>query len=547
MKRTVLSVLSLLLLSAVAAFPLLAALDKYKDWEKSPEYAYLATDDDKKEWKKIASDQDAEKFIALFWARRDPDLKTPENEFRERFDALVKNADDLFPLGRKRGALTERGKALILIGSPRSIARKAIPSVSSGLGTPPPNPMGPQGLLQGSGALGDGGTETILTEFIYEKLQLPPWADVPSLDLVFQVDTGMATDHLVEGVSSAKRLEAKAALKLEAKAVQMALVNPQLKDLPVYKTKEQVVAEQKAAAEKAAEESKGPALSEGGRATLEGLAQGPFGALALLPVSYRDGSSRLMVQLFVPGSVAGAGEGMKLLILGRGKDGKDAIRLEEAAALRKTRADFFADRAFPIVPGGYDVAAALVDATGKVLTSGRRQVSVSGLPTEFAASPFLVYVNDFPVDAPKPDEPFTFSARRFVVKGDGRVDATDGLSYAVRLYNPPVDPITRTITLRRTLKIKPKGQPAIDVPTPPEEPARVPEQKEPGAVVLDIAGSVVESNLGQYFKPGDYEMRLTLTDPPTQKKLDLVVPFTVTGTLPAPPAPAAAPAPKKKG
>src|SRR5664279_6532789 len=91
MKRTVLSVLSLLLLSAVAAFPLLAALDKYKDWEKSPEYAYLATDDDKKEWKKIASDQDAEKFIALFWARRDPDLKTPENEFRERFDALVKN------------------------------------------------------------------------------------------------------------------------------------------------------------------------------------------------------------------------------------------------------------------------------------------------------------------------------------------------------------------------------------------------------------------------------------------------------------------------
>src|ERR1039458_383073 len=123
MKRTVLSVLSLLLLSAVAAFPLLAALDKYKDWEKSPE---LATDDDRKEWKKIASDQDAEKFISLFWARRDPDLKTPENEFRERFDAFVKNADDLFPLGRKRGALTERGKALILIGSPRSIARKEI-------------------------------------------------------------------------------------------------------------------------------------------------------------------------------------------------------------------------------------------------------------------------------------------------------------------------------------------------------------------------------------------------------------------------------------
>lgn len=544
MKSTVLSALSLLLLSTVAAFPSRAALDKYKDWEKSPEYAYLATDDDKKEWKKIASDQDAEKFIALFWARRDPDLKTPQNEFRERFDALVKNADDLFPLGRRRGALTERGKALILIGPPKSIARKAIPSVSSGLGSPPASPTGPG---EGAGALGDGGTQTILTEFIYEKTQLPPWADVPSLDLVFQVDTGMATDHLVEGVGSAKRLEARAALKLEAKAVQMALVNPQLKELPVYKTKEQFAAEQKAAAEKAAEASKGPALSEGGRATLEGLAKEPFGALALLPVSYRDGASRLMVQLFVPGSGAGTGEGTKLLILARDKSGKDAIRLEEAAALRKTKADFFADRSFPIVPGDYDVAAAVVDATGKVLASGRRPITVNGLPTEFAASPFLVYVNDFPADSPKPDEPFTFSARRFVAKGDGRVDATDGLSYAVRLYNPPVDPVTRTITLRRTLKVKPRGLPAIDVPTPPDEPARVPELKEPGAIVLDIAGSVVESNLGHYFKPGDYEMRLTVTDAATQKKLELAAPFTITGTLPAPPAPAAAPAPKKKG
>src|SRR5664280_319867 len=125
MKRTVLSALTPLLLSAVAAFPSLAALDKYKDWEKSPEYAYLTTDDEKKEWKKIASDQDAEKFIALFWARRDPDLKTPENEFHERFETLAEKADELFPLGRKRGALTERGKAFILIGPPKSIAHGA--------------------------------------------------------------------------------------------------------------------------------------------------------------------------------------------------------------------------------------------------------------------------------------------------------------------------------------------------------------------------------------------------------------------------------------
>ncbi len=252
-----------------------------------------------------------------------------------------------------------------------------------------------------------------------------------------------------------------------------------------------------------------------------------------------------MVQLFVPGSAAGTGDGTKLLILARDKDGKDVIRLEEPAALQKSKADFFADRSFRIVPGDYDVAAALVDATGKVLTSGRRPVAVPGLPSEFAASQLLVAVNDFPVDAPKPDEPFTFSARRFVVKSDGRVEPTDGLSYATRLYNPPVDPVTRTVTLKRTLKIKPKGQPPIDVSMPPEEPAKVPDQQEAGALILDIAGGIVESNLGQYFRPGEYELRLTLTDEATKKKLELVAPFTVTGTLPAAPPPAAAP--KKKG
>ncbi len=116
----------------------------------------------------------------------------------------------------------------------------------------------------------------------------------------------------------------------------------------------------------------------------------------------------------------------------------------------------------------------------------------------------------------------------------------------MRVYNPPVDPVAKTVTLKRTIKIKPKGSPAIDVPTPPEESSKVPDDKEPGPLVLDIAGGVIESNLGQYLRPNDYELRLTLTDVATQKKLDLVAPFTVVAK-PGAPAPAPAPAPKKKG
>jgi GWxTD domain-containing protein len=520
MKRSI-PVLAVLSLLVSVLQPAQAALDKYKDWDKSPEYQYLATDGEKKDFKKVSSDEEAEKFLALFWARRDPDLKTPRNEYRERFDALVKVADERFALGKKRGALTERGRALILIGPPKEIAAKSDSSANT-----------PWGSTGGAGGVtGTGGGAAMTYTFVYDKAHLPSWSEVQSQDIRFIVDVGLGNESLVD-MGPARRLENKAA--------QMAIANPDLKEVPVYKTREQAEAEQKAAVEAA----KGPALAPPARAAIDALPKEPFGTLAVLPLAYRDGATRLSVQLYAPASAVGTGEGARLAIVARSADGSEAARVDEDAKLKKSRSDFFADRALRVLPGDYDVAAVLLDASGKVLVSGRRPVTVPALPTEFSASAVVVAVNDFPTDAPKPDDPFTFSARRFVVKGDGKLDASDGLSYAVRIYNPPVDAVSRTVTLKRTIRLKPKGQPPIDVPTPPEEPQKVPEDKEGGALILDLAGGVIESNLGQYLKPNDYELRITILDAGTQKKLDLVAPFTVVGSA-APPAPA--PAPKKKG
>ena len=85
-----------------------AGLQSYKDWNKSPEYTLLATDAEQMAWKKIATDEEADHFIQLFWAKRDPDLKTPVNEFKVVFDQRVKEADQYFTMARVRGALTER-------------------------------------------------------------------------------------------------------------------------------------------------------------------------------------------------------------------------------------------------------------------------------------------------------------------------------------------------------------------------------------------------------------------------------------------------------
>ncbi len=518
--RQILRLTACVLLSA--ALPARASgLEAYKDWDRSPEYILLATDAEKKEWKNVTTDADARKFVELFWARRNPDLKNPSNAFRARFEALVKLADQNFALGSRRGALTERGKVLILLGPPRSIAQSAQPQQPGGA---------EPGTRGGAGSVGGGPPEeqAVRYTFSYEQAQLPSWADVFSLEVVFQVDSQAQREDLFgSGAATARRLEKKAA--------EVALVNPNLKEAPVYKTREEWEAEQKKAAEKAAEAARGPALSPAARETIDALfAREPSGDLLFLPLAYRDGAERLMVQLFAAQPAIPSPDGVKLLLVARDKAGQEAARLEEPAKLEKTRGDWFVDRPLKVAPGDYDVAVALVDSSGKTLVSARRSTTALPLPADFAASPLLLAYNDFPVERSAPDEPFVFSSRKFVARPEGKLDASDGLAYAVRIYNPSVDPVKHTFLLKRTLKIKPRNGPAQEIPQPPEEPSPAPETKGGGALVLDLAGEIVDSGLGQYFRAGDYQLILTITDGVSGKKVDLVAPFTVTGPPPRP-------------
>jgi len=91
----------------------------YADWADGPE-GFLLTKKEKKEWAKISSDADAERFIALFWAKRNPEPNSSFNAFRADFEAKVRFADETFGYGRRRGSVSERGRVLILMGRPDS-------------------------------------------------------------------------------------------------------------------------------------------------------------------------------------------------------------------------------------------------------------------------------------------------------------------------------------------------------------------------------------------------------------------------------------------
>lgn len=540
------------------AFPAAAQLEKFKDWEKSPEFTYYATEDDQAAWRAVKSDEEAQKFYDLFWGKRHPDYKTnAQNVFRARFDALVAKADELFSLGTpgekrfRRGAMTERGKALILLGPPKAMGSKVVTSEDTAAGAG-----------EGEGrSLGAGGGSAIQTKFVYEKEQLPEWSGMKTLVLSFTTEKSLLTES-VDKSADMKRLQ--------KKAVAAALVNPKMTEPPVYKTREEHEAEQKLAAEAAVEAAKGPVLSAPVREKLEALlGKEQVGVLGTFPLAFGDKATRLMVQLAVPAAaVAAPGPApaapavppapgaaaappalpsMKVALLVKGKDGKDAARREETAVLQKSKGDYFVDFSLPVGPGDYEVGMVLLDDSGAGKVSAHRSVNVPALPAELGVSQLLLAYNDVAFEGAKGDEPFVFSARKFVVRGDNKFQKTDGLAYVARFYNPSVDPATRKLSLRRSISIKPKNGSTIDVPQPPDEPMAVPEQMGMStALVLDLAGAIVDVNIGDYFRPGEYTLTLKLTDVVAGKSVETKTPFTLVAPPPAANAPAAkAPATKK--
>jgi GWxTD domain-containing protein len=62
--------------------------------------------------------QEAAAFQEAFWRRRDPNPATPGNELLPLFNQRVEAADTLYAERGVRGSLTDRGRALVLLGPP---------------------------------------------------------------------------------------------------------------------------------------------------------------------------------------------------------------------------------------------------------------------------------------------------------------------------------------------------------------------------------------------------------------------------------------------
>lgn len=73
---------------------------------------YLITDQERKAFKALATDEERENFIEQFWRRRDPNPDTEENEFREQYYERIAYANEHFTSGIP-GWKTDRGRIYI--------------------------------------------------------------------------------------------------------------------------------------------------------------------------------------------------------------------------------------------------------------------------------------------------------------------------------------------------------------------------------------------------------------------------------------------------
>jgi GWxTD domain-containing protein len=178
------------------------------EWDEGPA-EFLLTKQDKKEWKNITTREQAEEFIELFWARRNPDPSVSFNPVRAQFDERVRYDDENFASRGTRGALSDRGKVLILLGPPHQ----------SQTGSP-------SQFTNSSNAAAGVRAEM----WLYDPTQFPDALKVSGTRLLFVfVEEGIDTNRFVLDRSNP---EASIGMRSLSKAPEAYLLHPDLREVP---------------------------------------------------------------------------------------------------------------------------------------------------------------------------------------------------------------------------------------------------------------------------------------------------------------------------
>ncbi len=246
--------------------------------------------------------------------------------------------------------------------------------------------------------------------------------------------------------------------------------------------------------------------------------------------------TRIQAQVFLPASVGEPPAESRLAFLVRDKDGKDAARFEEATAFEPAAGGRFASRWFSVPPGDYTLAAGVFDTTGKLLAAAKKAVTVAAAPTDFAISPLVIAASVLPGRQPAPGGRLHVLGPPF--RREGRAPRPAGRPHVRRARLQPggrPGHEDREPVAHREAQAEGRarnGPPAAPGPADSRRPTA--RRVARGILTVDVSAILIETRLGDYLKkPGEYEIKVAVTDNVSKKSAESSGTFFVTGTLPA--------------
>lgn len=119
---TLVLIFGLLLSTASCRFYMLERKLNPDDADFIDKARYIITEKEKRIFLELPDDE-KDAWIEEFWARRDPDPGTEENEFKMEYFNRIEQATELFKTEPKPGWMTDRGMIYILFGPPMDMVK----------------------------------------------------------------------------------------------------------------------------------------------------------------------------------------------------------------------------------------------------------------------------------------------------------------------------------------------------------------------------------------------------------------------------------------
>jgi len=508
-----------LLLAAPLASAELSEL--YREWGDSP-VQMLMLQDEEAQWARITEDADAESFIRLFWAKRDPSVGTDLNEFRREFEQRVAFADQQFEGEETRGSMTDRGRVFVLLGPPERIQRPGAGGSSTGgdfgSGDSVFDTSGSVSSGGGPGAFGRGGSTEragVASEerWVYEDDKVPEFIKRKRFNIRFLSKPGTEEWELRSGES---------ALGWMGTAKQRAVTQPNLTLADLAPMESAVGAgggEAMAAAADGPTAWMGEAVTDSGSldALRQALGTGGSGSTHLDAGAYQAGDGRWIIpwQVTTEGDAGGDPATVVGELVDAGGERLLGFRLEQS--WRKSRDQSYVRDTLVVPPGEYELRTGLASG-GSVTWAASEAVTVPAPAEDYWLSEVVVSDSVFPMqEAQQMLEPYAWQGISVVPRGDRTFRQGSVMWFYLHACYPQLDDEGNP-KLRVTVKIE--GPESFRGPAP-VTPARAGDHCWVVAQGLDVTPD--------RFPPGDYEMTVNVRDSTAGETLFTKGTFTVVG------------------